>query len=53
MKVVGQTEQTGTTVKFKPDGEIFEDTVYDYDILLTRMREQAFLNAGIRIYHER
>lgn len=49
MKVVGQTEQTGTTVKFKPDGEIFEDTVYDYDILLTRMREQAFLNAGIRI----
>ena len=49
MKVVGQTEQTGTTVKFKPHGEIFEDTVYDYDILLNRMREQAFLNAGIRI----
>ncbi len=39
----------GVTVTFKPDGEIFETTVFDYEILLNRMREQAFLNAGIRI----
>ena len=39
----------GTTVTFKPDPEMFEDTVYSYDILHTRMREEAFLNAGLRI----
>ena len=39
----------GVKVTFKPDGSIFEETVFDYDILLTRLREQAFLNAGIRI----
>ena len=39
----------GVKVTFKPDPEIFEETVFDYDILLNRMREQSFLNAGIRI----
>ena len=47
--VVGQTDKTGTSVRFKPDPEMFDDTVYDYEILHTRMREQAFLNAGLRI----
>ena len=47
--VVGETDRTGTTVTFKPDAEIFEDTVYSYDTLHTRMREEAFLNAGLRI----
>lgn len=47
---VGENEkQHGVTVTFKPDPTIFETTVFDYDMLLTRMREQAFLNAGIRI----
>ncbi len=41
--------EAGTTVIFKPDKEIFEDTTYDYDILLNRLREQAFLNAGVQI----
>lgn len=50
LETVGDTEQTGTTVTFKPDAEIFTDTtVFDYDILLTRLREQAFLNAGVKI----
>ncbi|MEA4815097.1 MAG: DNA topoisomerase (ATP-hydrolyzing) subunit B [Oscillospiraceae bacterium] len=49
IKIVGETDKTGTVVTFKPDSEIFEDTVYDYEILHTRMREQAFLNAGLRI----
>ena len=49
MKVVGTTDHTGTEVTFKPDPEMFEDTVYDYETLHTRMREQAFLNAGVRI----
>ncbi|MBQ9663639.1 MAG: DNA topoisomerase (ATP-hydrolyzing) subunit B [Oscillospiraceae bacterium] len=47
--VVGETDHTGTTVRFKPDPEMFDDTVYDYDILHTRMREQAFLNGGLKI----
>ena len=47
--VVGETEHTGTTVRFKPDYQMFDDTVYDYEILHTRMREQAFLNGGLRI----
>ncbi|MGX8699197.1 MAG: DNA topoisomerase (ATP-hydrolyzing) subunit B [bacterium] len=47
--VVGETHHTGTTVTFKPDPEMFEDTVYDYEVLHKRMREQAFLNAGLRI----
>ena len=49
MRVVGETDRTGTTVTFKPDPEMFEELVYDYDVLHTRMREQAFLNAGLRI----
>ena len=49
IKDIGATDRTGTTVIFKPDPEMFEDTVYDYDILHKRMREQAFLNAGLRI----
>ena len=49
LHVIGECTSTGTKVTFKPDGEIFEDLVFDYDILLTRMREQAFLNAGIKI----
>ncbi len=52
MKIVGETDKTGTRVRFKPDPIMFEDTVYDYDILHTRMREQAFLNAGLRITTE-
>ena len=49
MKVIGETDHTGTTVTFKPDPEMFEELIYDYDVLHTRMREQAFLNAGLRI----
>ena len=49
MTVVGTTDKTGTEVVFKPDPEMFEDTVYDYETLHRRMREQAFLNAGVRI----
>ena len=47
--VIGTTDRTGTTVRFKPDPEMFDDTVYDYEILHTRMREQAFLNGGLTI----
>ena len=50
MKVVGQTDKTGTEVVFKPDPEMFtETTEYDYETLHTRMREEAFLNAGLSI----
>ncbi len=49
MKVIGTTDRTGTTVRFKPDPEMFEDLVYDYETLHVRMREQAFLNAGLHI----
>ena len=49
MTIIGETDHTGTTVSFKPDPEMFEDTVYQYDTLHTRMREEAFLNAGLRI----
>lgn len=50
LTVTGTTNETGTTVTFKPDPTIFTDTTrYDYDTLLFRLREQAFLNAGIRI----
>ena len=49
MSIVGNTGHCGTTVTFKPDPEMFEDTVYQYEILHTRMREEAFLNAGLRI----
>lgn len=50
LHIVGDTDLTGTVVTFKPDGNIFTDTtVFDYDILLKRLREQAFLNAGVKI----
>lgn len=49
LKVIGKTDKTGTSVMFKADPEIFSETVYDYEILLKRLREQAFLNAGIKI----
>ncbi len=50
LEIIGDTTETGTTVTFKPDPTIFTDTTrYDYDILLQRLREQAFLNAGIRV----
>jgi DNA gyrase subunit B len=49
MRVTGKTDRTGTEVTFKPDPEIFDELVYDYETLQTRLREQAFLNAGIRI----
>ena len=53
LEVIGDTTETGTTVTFKPDPTIFTDTTtYDYDTLKTRLREQAFLNAGIRIVLE-
>ena len=45
----GETEKHGLYVHFKPDPTIFEETVFEYDILLTRMREQSFLNAGVNI----
>ncbi len=50
LEIIGETNETGTTVTFKSDPSIFTDTtVYDYETLLTRLREQAFLNAGIRV----
>ena len=49
IKVLGDAQGSGTTVRFKPDPEMFDDTVYDYEILHTRMREEAFLNAGLTI----
>ncbi|WP_295129472.1 DNA topoisomerase (ATP-hydrolyzing) subunit B [Ruminococcus sp.] len=50
LKVIGDTDRTGTEVKFKPDPEIFQETTtFDYEVLLKRLREQAFLNAGIKI----
>ncbi len=49
MTVIGTTDHTGTTVRFHPDPEMFDDTEYDYETLHLRMREQAFLNAGLRI----
>ena len=48
-KCEGDTDKRGLYVRFKPDPTIFEETVFDYEILLTRMREQSFLNAGIKI----
>lgn len=49
LEVIGKTTEKGTKVRFKADHEIFEVVEYEYDIILTRMREQAFLNAGIKI----
>ncbi len=49
MTVVGTTDRTGTTVTFQPDPEMFDSLIYDYEILHNRMREEAFLNAGLSI----
>lgn len=49
IKTIGKTSETGTKISFKADREIFDDTIYDYDVLLNRLREQAFLNAGVHI----
>ncbi|MFV0413664.1 MAG: DNA topoisomerase (ATP-hydrolyzing) subunit B [Oscillospiraceae bacterium] len=49
LEKIGETSEKGTKVTWKADPEIFEETVYDYETLLTRLREQAFLNAGVRI----
>ena len=49
MKIVGKTDKTGTEVTFQPDPEMFDTLVYDYEILHERMREEAFLNAGLTI----
>lgn len=50
LEVIGESSERGTTITFKADSEVFkETTVYDYEVLQTRLREQAFLNAGIRI----
>ena len=49
MRVIGTTDRHGTFVTFKPDPEMFDTLEYDYETLHTRMREQAFLNAGLHI----
>ncbi len=49
MKIVGNTEKTGTEVTFQPDPEMFDDVIYSFEILHERMREEAFLNAGLSI----
>ena len=49
MRVIGDTDRTGTVVRFQPDPEMFDELVYDYETLHTRLREQAFLNAGLHI----
>ena len=49
LKVIGESSHTGTKTTFKPDGEIFEVLEFDYNILLSRFREMAFLNKGIKI----
>nr|MCR4943109.1 DNA gyrase subunit B [Clostridium sp.] len=49
LKIMGDSDETGTRTYFKPDAEIFDDTVYDFDVLAQRLRELAFLNKGINI----
>lgn len=49
LQVIGETDHTGTTVLFHPDASIFSETVYDYDTLANRLRDLAFLNAGITL----
>jgi DNA gyrase subunit B len=49
LKIIGKANDTGTTVTFLPDNDIFETTEFDYDIIATRLREMAFLNAGLQI----
>ncbi len=49
MTIVGKTDKTGTEVTFQPDPEMFDDVIYSYEVLHERMREEAFLNAGLSI----
>ena len=49
MRITGDTDRTGSIITFKPDGEIFDELIFDYEVLLNRLREQAFLNAGLAI----
>ncbi|MEA4894643.1 MAG: DNA topoisomerase (ATP-hydrolyzing) subunit B [Oscillospiraceae bacterium] len=52
MEIIGTTDRVGTIVRFKPDPQVFEETVFDYETIRVRMREQAFLNAGLHISTE-
>ena len=49
LKQIGTTDRTGTTVRFKPDAQIFETTIFEFDVLKTRLQELVFLNKGLRI----
>ena len=49
IKIIGKGTETGTKIRFKPDGEIFDTTIFSYEILRKRLQQQAFLNAGVRI----
>ncbi|WP_324668999.1 DNA topoisomerase (ATP-hydrolyzing) subunit B [Geochorda subterranea] len=49
LEVIGPTDRTGTLVRFKPDSEVFETTAFDYDTILQRLRNLAFLNAGLEL----
>ncbi len=49
LTVIGKTDKTGTVVTFKPDAEIFEENIYDFEILEDRLRKEAFLNAGLKV----
>src|SRR5699024_2348373 len=52
LKIIGNSDETGTTITFKPDKEIFDDVVFDFETLEFRFREMAFLNKGIKILLE-